>query len=68
MPTVTLHIRARDWEREEWRARFEADLARTGWRVVSIEPPSPQRPEYVYVLVLEPAEADCNPPESRLST
>jgi hypothetical protein len=53
MPILRLHVRPEDWERTEWRERFEADLQRTGWHIQSLEPPSSERAEYVYVLVLE---------------
>ncbi len=53
MPILRLHVRPDDWERNEWREAFEADLKKTGWLIQSIEPPSSERPEYVYLLVLE---------------
>jgi len=53
MPILRLHVRPEDWERTEWRERFEADLQRTGWRIQSLEPPSSERAKYAYVLVLE---------------
>ena len=52
MPILRLQVRPEDWERKDWRESFEADLKKTGWFVQSIEPPSPERPEYVYLLVL----------------
>jgi len=52
MPILRLQVRPEDWERKEWRESFEADLKKTGWFIQSIEPPSPERPEYVYLLVL----------------
>jgi hypothetical protein len=59
--TVRIHVRARDWEDLAWRHGFEADLRRTGWRLLSVEPPSVEQPEYVYILV---PEADSAPPPS----
>ena len=50
MPVVRLHVRRQDWERVEWRQQFELELEKAGWRVRSIEPPTSERPEYVYVL------------------
>jgi hypothetical protein len=52
MPILRLHVRREDWERKEWRESFEADLRKTGWLIQSVEPPSPERAEYVYLLVL----------------
>jgi hypothetical protein len=51
--TVKVLVRPRDWEDAQWRERFEADLFRTGWHLISVEAPVPDRPEYVYVLVPE---------------
>jgi hypothetical protein len=53
MPILRLHVRNEDWERQEWREKFEAELQKIGWRIQSIEPPSPARAAHVYVLVLE---------------
>ncbi|HET8576433.1 MAG TPA: hypothetical protein VFO18_05000 [Methylomirabilota bacterium] len=53
MPFLRLHVRPEDWERKEWRETFEADLKKIGWRIQSVEPPSPERPAFVYVLVME---------------
>ncbi len=53
MPILRLHVRLEDWERKEWRESFEADLKKTGWLIQSIEPPSPEHAEYVYLLVLQ---------------
>ena len=53
MPILRLQVRPEDWERKDWRESFEADLKKTGWFIQSIEPPSPERPEYVYLLVLK---------------
>jgi len=50
MPVVRLHVRAQDWDRIEWRERFEAELQKAGWRVRLIEPPTAERSEYVYML------------------
>jgi hypothetical protein len=53
MPVLKLHVRPEHWERKEWRERFEADLQETGWHIQSIEPPSSERADYVYLLVRE---------------
>jgi hypothetical protein len=53
MPILRLHVRHEDWERQEWREKFEAELQKIGWRIQSIEPPSSARAAHVYVLVLE---------------
>ncbi len=53
MPILRLHVRPEDWERQEWRERFEAELQKTGWCIQSIEPPPSERAAYVYVLVPE---------------
>jgi hypothetical protein len=57
--TVRVHVRARDWENALWRTAFESDLRRTGWRLLSLEPPSNEHPEYIYVLA---AESEAEPP------
>jgi len=51
--TVKVLVRPRDWEDAKWRERFEADLLRTGWRLISVEPPAADRLEYVYILAPE---------------
>jgi hypothetical protein len=53
MPILRLHVRAEDWERQEWRERFEAELEKIGWRIESVELPTSERAPYVFVLVLE---------------
>jgi len=53
MPILRLHVRAEDWERQEWRERFEAELQKIGWRIQSVELPPSERAAYVFVLVLE---------------
>lgn len=53
MPIVRVYVRTGDWEREEWRALFEADLQKVGWRVLSVEPPSSEHAEWVYVLTID---------------
>jgi hypothetical protein len=53
MPILRLHVRPEDWERTEWRETFEAELTKIGWRIQSVQPPSPERAAYVYLLVLE---------------
>ena len=53
MPILRLHVRHKDWEKKEWRETFEAVLQKTGWVIQAVEPPSPEHPEYVYLLVLE---------------
>jgi hypothetical protein len=59
MPILRLHVRRENWERKEWRESFEADLRKTGWRIQSVEPPSPERAEYVYLLVLSDEIEKC---------
>ena len=61
MPILRLHVRPEDWERKEWRESFEADLKKTGWFFQSIEPPLPERPEYVYLLVLNDEIEETHP-------
>ena len=53
VPILRLHVRPEDWERQDWRETFEAVLQETGWVDQSVEPPSTERAEYVYLLVLE---------------
>jgi hypothetical protein len=48
-------VRAVDWEDLAWRAQFETDLKKTGWRLIAIEPPSADTPEYMYILAPEEA-------------
>src|SRR5438874_959561 len=59
MPTINIRIRPHDWERPEWRKQFEEDLLKVGWRVMSVEPPSRARAEYL--VTLERPEADASP-------
>jgi hypothetical protein len=56
---VRVHVRAHDWEDTAWRVNFEADLRRTGWRLLAVEPPSAEHPECVYILA---PESERNPP------
>jgi hypothetical protein len=51
MPILRLHVRPEDWERKEWRERFETELEKIAWRIQAVEPPSPARAAYVYLLV-----------------
>jgi len=53
MAVLRLHVRPEDWEDHVWRETFEAVLRETGWVIQSVEPPSPERTAYVYILVLE---------------
>ena len=53
VPILRLHVRPEDWEDHDWRETFEAVLRETGWVIQSVEPPSPERTAYVYILVLE---------------
>ncbi|HEV8438128.1 MAG TPA: hypothetical protein VGT40_08540 [Methylomirabilota bacterium] len=50
---VRIHVRASDWQDTAWRQRFEADLRGTGWRLLSVEPPSAEHSEYVYIVAPE---------------
>jgi hypothetical protein len=57
MPTIRVHVRARDWERVAWRKQFEEDVLKVGWRLTEVEPPTERRNEYVVTLTRQDERA-----------
>jgi hypothetical protein len=49
-PQLVFHIRARDWESDPFRERFEADLDQSGWTLVEIDAQPDRR---LYVVTYE---------------